>query len=521
MSSKMKSITLKCLLIIAIFALCGSRVLASASVNVPLSSPLYGDIETLSACGLIESDLSSSRPFTRVEAGRMLAEAIRKRDAMETPPTGGSLLNGLIKKYREEISEAEMEGTAPSTYLKPIDELSISYNFMEGPFSQYNNEGIDYFDGSNTMIQFQSRARLWNVFSFYIQPMFIYNQKYNGIDGNNETKSRLHKGYIKLTVDNFEIEVGRDSLWWGPGYHGALLMSNNARPFDMIKLSNPRATLLPWIFSYLGPFRYNLFFSELDDDADSGHPPNSKLLGLRLDFKPHPLLELGVSHLCHFGGDRPGIDSLDFSDYLNIMYSNEPGEGGAYEKRDSNKEFAVDAAVTIPNIHEILPVADSIKLYTEWGGECSGYPPVQRAYIFGMALNDIFMVEGLKFRVEYSSLCPDKKRRWYEHYWSMKHHGRIFGHHAGTDSDDLFLELSQDIREKFSYKIGFDRERRLLDSSPDTETRDRWFIEAECDVAKKVNLTVKYSYEDIDNFSNIKDCTKENHFVGTELTFTF
>jgi hypothetical protein len=34
-------------------------------------------------------------------------------------------------------------------------------------------------------------------------------------------------------------------------------------------------------------------------------------------------------------------------------------------------------------------------------------------------------------------------------------------------------------------------------------------------------ITSKSKYEDIDNFSNIKDCTKENHFVGTELTFTF
>ena len=42
----------------------------------------------------------------------------------------------------------------------------------------------------------------------------------------------------------------------------------------------------------------------------------------------------------------------------------------------------------------------------------------------------------------------------------MKHYGRVFGHHAGTDSDDLFIELSHTIKDRFFYKVGFDKERR-------------------------------------------------------------
>jgi hypothetical protein len=137
---------------------------------------LYGDIETLSARGLIKSDLSSTKPFTRSEAGRLLAEAIdpTEKEDISTFPVG--FLERMSKDYKDEISEVRTPGSAPGTFIKPVDEFSVSYNFLDGPFSIYNNEGIDYFDGSNTMVQFQSSGRLWNVFSFYIQPMFIYNQ---------------------------------------------------------------------------------------------------------------------------------------------------------------------------------------------------------------------------------------------------------------------------------------------------------------------------------------------------------
>jgi hypothetical protein len=100
---------------------------ACAFANIPLDSPLYEDIETLAACRLIESDLLSTRPFTRAEAGRLLAEAIRKGETMKIPSTVVKLLNRIAKEYKEEISEAKMEGTTPSTFLKPVDEFSINY----------------------------------------------------------------------------------------------------------------------------------------------------------------------------------------------------------------------------------------------------------------------------------------------------------------------------------------------------------------------------------------------------------
>ena len=505
--------------IIALFSIVLHSVISYASTNIPLDSSFYTNVDTLIAHELIKSDLSSTKPITKSEAGRLLAEALDYSEMEDIPVSCAQLLDQMAKDYKEEISETTLRGSIPTTFLKPLDEFFMHYNFLNGPFSMFNNEGIHSFDGRNAIIQFQSRARLWKVFSFYIQPLYIYNQKCQGIEGNDETDFRIHKGYVKFTIDNFEIEWGKDSLWWGPGYHGALLISNNARPFEMIKISNPRATLLPWIFRYLGPFRYTLLYSILDDKAISEHPPNSKLFGARLDFKPHPLFEVGLSYLAHCGGDRPGIENLDLSDYLYILFSSGNRNG---DKRDSNKEFAVDIALTLPNLATILPVAHSLKLYAEWGGEDEATLPYKEAYLVGMVFNDIFLAQGLQLRAEYANLSPKScPGAWYRHgYWDMKYHGRVFGHHAGTDSNDLFFELSHSIKDRFLYKLSFDKEKSGI-SKAYTQEKSQYFLEAGYDFTKGATFLVRYGYEEIDNLDNVKDIKEKNHFIGAQLSFRF
>lgn len=490
-----------------------------ASVNIPLDSPFYDDIDLLITQGLIQSDLSSTKPITREEAGRLLAEAKYFSEIKEIPSTTVRLLGRMAEYYEEELSVATTQASALDTALKPLNELSITYTNMDGPFSIFNNEGIDYFDGNNATVRFQSEARLWRVFSFYIEPLFLYNENVQGIEGNDDSTFRLHKGYIKFTVDNFEIEWGKDSLWWGPGYHGALLISNNARPFEMYKVSNPRATLLPWIFRYLGPFRYILFLSELDKEAISGHPPNSKLFGARFDFKPHPLFELGLSYLSHFGGDRPGIEGLDWSDYYHIILSN---ECRSFDKRDSNKQAAIDAALTIPGVSDFVPIMDSLKVYAEWGGEDQSITPDRRAYLLGISFNNVFTVHGLRLRAEYAKLSPESvPSAWYTHpVWPMTHYERLFGHHAGTDSDDLFLELSHKIRDKFFYRLSFDKERSGL-SNPYTQEQLQYFLEAGCKITKWLNLTIKYGQEQISNVGNVKGAEEENRLLAGVVSFDF
>jgi len=493
---------------------------AASSTNVSLENNyFYSDMEFWAAEDLIESNLSSIKPFAGSEVGRQLVASIDKCQEEETPSATCKHIQQYYEKiYELEINEAQTSENIRRSFLKPIENFSLSYKYLSGPFSTYNTEGIRYGEGQNAMIQFQSQARLWNVISFFVQPALIYNQhNFGEADDGSSIDLRLHKGYVKLNLYNFEVEVGRDSLWWGPGYHGALLMSNNAHPFDMIKLSNPEPVILPWIFSYLGPVQFNLLFSQLNDERKGSELANPFLYGLRLGIKPHPFLELGASHLVLFGG--PGRRDLSFGDIITTLYSNTNHDN---EKTDSNQEFAVDFALTIPNIKKYIFLADGIKFYCEVGAEDTGYPPDRRAYVAGFALFKPFNLERAVFRGEYAILSPySVPLAWYNHSsYPMTYEGQVFGHHVGSDAEDIFLEWSQDF-EKLFYKLGFDRERTGIQTKTCPQFKNQYSVEIGYRLNSNSKITSRYAYEEINNLGNVHGESQRNHFLGLEATILF
>ena len=491
---------------------------AASSTNYWFDNGPDADFDDLAADGLIDSQLGSFKPVARSEVGRQIAAALDKCAGMATP---SAVCAGLQEDYgrlfETEIAEARTPENIKDYVFKPVEKLSLSYRYYSNPFSVFNNEGIDYGEGHNAVVQLQSQARLFKGLSFFVQPALIYNQ-HERFDDESNVDVRLHKGYAKLTFYNFEIQAGRDSLRWGPGYHGALLMSRNAKPLDMIKLSNPEPVALPWILSYLGQVQFNLIFSQLHDVRIGAELVNPFLYGLRLGLKPHRYLELGASHLVLFSGS--GRRDLSAGDVLKTLYGNTNPDPGT--KTDSNSQVGVDAALTIPNVKQYIFMADGVKLYVEWGAEDSGFPPDKRAYLTGLALFKPFGVETAVLRAEYADLSPGSiPDAWYNHpSYPMRNDGRVFGHHAGSDAEDIFVEWSQDFRKIF-YKIGFDRERSGAHSKTYTQSKNQYSAEVGYRINEYSDISVQYGYEDIKNFNYVQDDRERNHFAGVEATLRF
>lgn len=138
---------------------------------------------------------------------------------------------------------------------------------------------------------------------------------------------RLDESYLSGTFNNWKFTVGQQSRWWGPGWDGSLILSNNARPipsvsFDRVDSQPFKNKYLRW----LGPWKLSLFAGRLES---SRKVSNAKLLGARFNFVPTPTFEVGLSRTAQWGGSgRSETFSTLFNTIIgkdNFGGKNEPG----------------------------------------------------------------------------------------------------------------------------------------------------------------------------------------------------
>lgn len=131
------------------------------------------------------------------------------------------------------------------------------------------------------------------------------------VDGDPEVDEFRGDGsMIGMTLGNWLVSANTLERWWGPGWDGSLILSNNARPIPSITLdrvfTDPFATR--WL-SWLGPWDLSLTFGQLESDRVVR---NARFFGMRVNFRPLESLELGVFRTAQWCGDgRPcGADTF-------------------------------------------------------------------------------------------------------------------------------------------------------------------------------------------------------------------
>jgi hypothetical protein len=521
------------LLFLALAAVIPQRQsLAMVSTNVPLDDVSYFYLEKLIMQGLIQSDTWATRPFSRFEMGRLISEARKNwkklpEEERQKLPLIRELLSWLEKRYAEEIGDIEGSKKAATTYLKPADRVSATIRYQNEAYSTYNNEGLEFYDGTNAAVDVTMHARVAGVLGLFAQPRFVYygnaenarDPKGGEVD---ESNFDLQKWYAKLDVMNIELQYGADSLWWNPSYHGSLIMSNNAEPFPVFKLSNPIPTVLPWVFDILGLFKYTLVFGTLDSNRLNPIYPNERLItdhddpyfaGIHLDFKPLPWFEFGFNLSSIYGGE--GRD-LSFSDHMQIIFFNDNLTGDL----SSNAQFTMFWQFRFRNP---LPISETLSFYGEWGGEDAAFPPDRRAYQLGLLFGDFLKLQGrLQLQLEYTNTSPQSNpTAWYTHpQFPATYEGRVFGHHLGTDGQDFFAGLSflWSRQLKLFLEGDYEKRRTSLDNS---ERVLQGKIGALYDLSDNMSVLGSMGIENVDNLDYVEGASDNRSFFSLRFLYYF
>ena len=486
----------------------------SASGNVPLDSDVYRSLDLLTAKGLLRSHLAGTRPITWAEVHRLVEEAKERLKVLdeanrEVNSAARVALKELEKSIYDRFTTSARVGSGP-TYAA-VHDPAVNITYLEGDPSPipgikasqhalvYNNGGIDPDEGIS--------ASLMGEVEMATGPVHL--QLYPRLTTSEEDRELLHRGSLRVGgLGGFELNIARESLWWGQGAHGGLYLTNNASPLPMVRLSTPHPSTLPWIFRYLGPCRFELFVSRLEEDRAV---PEPYFMGLRTNFRPFYALEIGLSNMVMTGGE--GRPEVSFGDLFDVFFG-----GNDIDGDKSNNIAGIDLRLNLPGW----------QFYLEFGGEDeAGKLPSKMAGLAGFYFPDL--AGSLDLRVEYADLAYTEEIAgvWYRHGTytdGYTYDGRILGHHVGGGGRDLFMEMSFGVGEGGRGRVGVDLEQRGIHIQPGVEHHAQ--LSAGWDgpltfINRDWDLALNFAVDQVSNSNYVDGQDEINGYVSFEIKGTF
>lgn len=418
--------------------------------NVPLKnwggfsiyrSWVYDALEKIVLAGLAEEALLNSKPLSRVEAARIVAQAVRR---LEWDKYGDynhrgyleELLYQLVEEFGPELSEigvrTSLNRNAPPGFfsVRPLDHAAFGLGSASRSQTVVNGFGQRFTKGVTGSSTLDGRIQVGDFLSFYYQPEFSWDS--------DVSHGQLLSGYGKLTLGNTELEVGRDSLWWGPGFRGSMSFSNNAFPLDQIRLGSAEPFRLPWLLSYLGPVKASLFVARLEENRDFSR---ANVSGWRVAFAPSRFVELGFNRMFQFGGK--GRDTVNPGQYLGLLFTQ--GSDDANSPVNVNNVMSFDATLRIPDVERYILIARDAALYFDFGWDDTLFGlivPDRPGGIVGTYLAGLFGDPKLDLRVEYAR--TSEIQFTHNIYTSgFTHRGSVLSHFIGTKGNELYARLSR------------------------------------------------------------------------------
>jgi hypothetical protein len=519
---------------------------AGDRTNVPLKNwggfslqrdAVYDDLERLVTAGLADRAVLNTKPLSRVEAAGIVARAIERirRDesgGLNTRRDLEPVLDRLIEEFKPELASLGVrvpDATAPpGTFsFTPVDRAQAFAGYASRQLSLIDEQGGAYQRGFNGGLTFESRLQIGDFLTFYVQPEFLGNLDYQAL--------RLATGYVKLTLFNVELLVGRDSIAWGPGYRNPLLFSNNPQAFDQIKLGTAEPFLLPWIGEWVGPMKLLTFLAQLENSRDH---PHAKLAGMRVTGSPTSWLELGISRAVMFDGCCPYLSVSKYPQvFLNPSFGNDPNHP---EERTDNL-FSIDGELRFRNLDRYFFPSRDLRLYGEfyWDDTCGECGPSSGVGHFlasnflpkgstvggvgGVHLLGLFGKDWLDARFEYArtSVQSYVHNDFTSGYWTR---GHVISGFVGTDGRDLFARSTARVTPNLM--LGFQVERAIIGStvynfSGPQEERFGGGIDVSFRFWDRYSLFAQYLINDVKNRGFEAGNDGIDHLVRLELTRSF
>jgi hypothetical protein len=415
----------------------GDGTLSTSSMGspyVPLDSWIYEALDRLTALGVIDSGFAGLRPWTRAECARLVNEAMDATNGYPENSQAFRFLEQLQQEFQYEIRD--MDGGTNDTFrlesaytrVEDISGMPLTngYTFAQ---TQINDFGRPYGQGWSTASGgsvYMTHGR-WVAYvrgeletapqipalslstREIIQQVNRYPVLPPGTPQPAQNDFKLLDAYAGMMLSNWEFTFGRQSLWWGPGNGGPMMLSDNSEPINMFRINRTVPFKLPSFLGWLGPIRGEFFLGQLQGytfvdsptglvgQFNSALNPQPFIHGENLAFKPTPNFEFGFFRTTVYGG--PGYP-LTIHTLLRSLFSTANEQitnvGGSPIK-PGDRRSGLDFSYRLPGLRNWLTFyADG---YTD--DQISPIAYADRSgWHAGLYLSQVPLVPKLDFRVE-------------------------------------------------------------------------------------------------------------------------
>ncbi len=401
------------------------RAPASPWVEVG-DAQLRSDLEILQAYGLVDN-LATTWPIPWAQVARALSAPTDR-----LPPYVKASLNRVRGRFEYETATGRLRGGVDAR-------VASDPTLVRG----FGDPARDEIDASVELEHMWSSTAV--RLRVGVQSDFEFSDADPALDGS----------YLAQELGNWLLYAGYLDHWWGGGWVGSIILSDNARPFPRIGLmrNNPKAFETPWL-SWIGPWQFNAFLGILEDDFQAVDDP--LVAGGRLSVSPFSWLELGASRVIQICGEGRSCSART---WWNAFTGNDNDLGR--QNDPSNQLGGIDARIS-GRIAEF-----PFSLYGQIIGEDeAGGLPSKEAYLVGGSVAGPAGNSGAHWRVvaEFADTVASafnstkNYNTLYEHgtyTTGFRYRGRTIGHTLDNDAKLFSLLLSLTDTRDWTYRLGY------------------------------------------------------------------
>jgi len=402
-----------CAGIVALSWLCAAECAAGVvSSNERAGDLAYRELRFAAALGLLDGPLPAHEPLSRAELRRLTAALPRGGANPRVARLGEYAQAAASRPYPVVVAPHHRVETSLSSLRRSFaapENLDYGSRRMEGAL--YEHDALASVELDHVALEWEGRLRL-DRDDLAFRPLVVT---------------------ARTQWRNLRVTLGREPLSWGPGVHGTLLLTTNARPFDQIRFESERPFPFPLAPEW-SDMHVSVFVARLDD-PDRSDAPNPWMFGNRFALIPARWLVIGTTRTVMLGGDGFGFD-WSVRNVANLILAENENRFGGTMKNNSDQKLTFDVSLYLWPIAPRVPGLDGGRVYVEHGGDDGprGFPPLPSATAtcFGIEL----VSRGVLVRYERAN-NDDDGNLWYAHFLYVDGHtlrGRVMGHPMGGDT---------------------------------------------------------------------------------------